>query len=97
MQTAQPQTMKVEFMFNSSPPGQNGHHCVDNIFDCIFLNGKDRIQIQLSMKYVPRSQIDKKLALVQVIACCRTGNKPLPEPMMTQFNGSYMRPQGLMS
>ena len=26
--------------FNSSPPGQNGHHFADNIFRCIFVNEK---------------------------------------------------------
>ena len=26
-----------------------------------------------------------KAALVQVMACRQKGNKPLPEPMMTQF------------
>ena len=33
--------------FNSSPPGQNGHHFTDNIFQWIFLNKDVRISIQL--------------------------------------------------
>ena len=32
----------------------------DNIFKCIFLNENDRIPIQISVKFVPRSPIDKK-------------------------------------
>ena len=38
------------------------------------------------MKFVPKGLIDKKSALVQVMAWRRTGDKPLPEPMLTQFN-----------
>ena len=41
--------------------------------------------------------IDDKSVLVQVMACCRTGDKPLPEPMTTQFSDTNMRPQALMS
>ena len=69
----------------------------DDIFNCIFLNENDRIQIWISLNYVPRSQIDKKPALVQVMAWRRTGDKPLPEPTMTQFIDAYMRHWGEMS
>ena len=51
--------------------------------NCIFLNENDRIPIQISFNYDPRSPIDNKPALVQVMPWRRTGNKPLPEPMMT--------------
>ena len=57
----------------------------DDIFKCIFLNENDRISIKISLKFVPRSPIDNKPALVQVMAWCRIGNKPLPEPMLVQF------------
>ena len=63
----------------------------DNIFRCIFLNEKDRIAIQVSLKFVPRSPIDNKPALVQVMAWHRTGNKPLHEPMLAQFTDAYMQ------
>ena len=69
---------------NSSPPGQNGRH-FDAIFKGIFLNENDSVPIQISPKFVPKSPIDNKPALVQVMAWRRTGDKPLPEPMMTQF------------
>ena len=36
----------------------------DYIFKCIFLNESDRIPIQISLKFVPRSPIDNKPALV---------------------------------
>ena len=57
----------------------------DDIFKCIFLNENDRIPIQNSLKFVPRVLIVNKSALFQVMAWCQTGNKPLPEPMLTQF------------
>ena len=63
----------------------------DNIFKCIFVNENDTIPIQISLKFVPRSPIDNKPTLVQVMACCRIGDKPLPEPMMAQFTDTYMR------
>ena len=61
----------------------------DNIFNCIFLNEKDWIPIQISLKYVPRSPIDNKPALFQIIAWL-TSDKPLPGTMMTQFIDAYM-------
>ena len=63
----------------------------DDIFKCIFLNENDKIQIQISLKLVPRSPIDHKLALVQVMAWCRTDDKPLTEAMLTWFTDTYMR------
>ena len=70
--------LKVCSGFNSSPPGQNGRH----FGRCIFLDENDKISIQISLKLVPKSPIDNKPALVQVMAWWRKGDKPLPEPMM---------------
>ena len=55
----------------------------DDIFKCIFLYENGRILIQISLKLLPKSPIDIKAALVQVMAWRRTGDKPLPEPIMT--------------
>ena len=63
----------------------------DDNFKCIFLNENDRIPIRFSLKFVPRSPIDNKPAFVRVMAWRRTGDKPLPEPMLTQFIDAYMR------
>ena len=41
------------------------------------------ILIPILMEFVLQGPIDQKSALVQVMACCLPGNKPLPEPMMT--------------
>ena len=54
----------------------------NDIFKCIFLNEKDKIPITISLNLIPRGPIDNTQALVQVKAWRRTGDKPLPEPMM---------------
>ena len=36
----------------------------DDIFKCIFLNENDRIPIQISLKFIPTSQIDNKAGMV---------------------------------
>ena len=60
----------------------------DNIFKRIFLNENIKISIQISLKFVPNGPIDNKSALVQVMAWRQTGDKPLPEAMMTQFTNT---------
>ena len=60
-------------------------------FKYIFLNENDRILIWISLKSVPKSPIDNKPALVQVMAWCWTGDKSLIEPMLTLFTDAYMR------
>ena len=62
----------------------------DDMFKCILLNENDKIPIQNSQKLVPGSPIDNKSAFVQVMAWSKTGDKPLPEQMMTQFTDAYM-------
>ena len=63
--------------------GQNGCHVADNIFRCIFVNEKFSILINILMKFVPKGLIDNNPALVQVMAWRWTGDKPLPEAMLT--------------
>ena len=63
----------------------------DDMFKCIFLYENDRIHIQISLKLVTKSPVDNMPALVQVMAWRRTGDKPLPELMMTGFTDAYMR------
>ena len=48
------------------------------------------ILIQISLKSVPKGLIDNKPVLVQVMAWRQTDNKPLSEPMLTQFTDEYM-------
>ena len=49
---------------NSSAPGQNGLHFVDNIFKCIFMNEKCCIFSKNSLKFVPKRPIDNYPELV---------------------------------
>ena len=79
------------FQFNSSPPGPFGGKMADEIFKSIFVNENIWISIKISLKFVPRGLIDNKSALVQIMAWRRTGDKPLPEPMLTQFTNAYVR------
>ena len=63
----------------------------DDIFKCICLNENVRIAIEISLKFVPRGSNNNNSALVQVMVWRQTGNKPLPEQMLTQFVDAYMR------
>ena len=49
------------------------------------------IPIRISLKFVPKGPIDNKSTLVQLMVWRRTGDKALPNPVMTQFNDAYMR------
>ena len=60
-------------------------------FKCIFLNQNDKIPIQISLEFVPRSPIDNIPALVQIMAWRRPGDKTLSEPMLTHFTDAYMQ------
>ena len=63
----------------------------DDIFKRIFLNEKIWNSNKISLKYVPWGLIDSMSALVQIMAWRRSGDKPLSEPMLTQFTDVYMR------
>ena len=49
------------------------------------------------MNFDPKGPIDNKSSLVQGMAWCRKGAKPLHEPMVTQFNDEYMHHLASMS
>ena len=55
----------------------------DDIFKCILLKENDGIPLPNSLKFVPRSPIDNKSALVQVMACAEqaTGFKAVVKPI----------------
>ena len=48
------------------------------------------ISIGISLKFVLNGPIDNKSTLVQVMAWRQTGDKSLPEPMLTQFTDAFM-------
>ena len=66
-------------------------------FKRIFLNENVWILINISLKFVPKGPINNISALIQIMAWRLTGDKPLSEPMMTQFNDAYMCHSASMS
>ena len=88
---------KLQLTLNSFPLDRKmAANLADDIFKCIFINEIFCILIRISLKFVPMGPIDNRPALVQVMAWHRTGNKPLPEPTLTQFTDAYMWYQGEM-
>ena len=71
--------------FYTLRPRQNGRHFTDNIFKCIFLIEKVWILLKISLKFVPKIQINNIPAMVQIMAWCRPGDKPLSGPMMVIY------------
>ena len=63
----------------------NGCHFADDRFKCIFLKENVRILIKISLKFVPKGQMNNIPALVQIMAWRRPGDKPLSEPMMVSL------------
>ena len=84
-------------MVNTLRPRQNGRHFPDDIFKWIFLNENVWILIKIALKFVPKVPINNIPALVQIMAWRQTGDKPLSEPMMAQFNDAYVRHSASMS
>ena len=70
---------------NTLRPRQNGRHFADDTFKHIFLKENFRISIKISLKFVPKSPIDNILALFQIMAWRRPGDKPLSEAMMVSL------------
>ena len=56
-------------------PRQNGRHFADDNIKCIFLNENVLISINVSLKFVPKGQINNNPALVQIMAWRRPGDK----------------------
>ena len=61
----------------------------DDIMKHIFFNENIRISIWFPLKFLPKGPIDNILALFLIMAWRRIGDKPLSEPMLTQFIDAY--------
>ena len=61
---------------------QNWHNFAEHIYECIFLDENVWISITISLKFVPKVRINNILALVQIMAWRRPGDKPLSKTMM---------------
>ena len=57
----------------------------DDIFKRIFLNENFWILIKIALQFVPEGSITSILALVQIMAWHRPGDKPLSQPMMVNL------------
>ena len=66
-------------------PRQNGRLFPDDIFKWIFLNEYVCILLGISLKFVPKVRINNILAVVQIMAWRRPGDKPLSEPIMASL------------
>ena len=53
--------------------------------------------LQSSRHFVPTGANDYKSQSVQAMVWRRTDNKPLPESVLVQFNGAYIRRWGSLS
>ena len=67
---------------NTLRPRQNGRHFIDDLFRCILMNENISISINISLKVVPKGQIKNIPSMIEIVAWCRPGDKPLSEPMM---------------
>ena len=69
---------------------QNGHSFADKICRCIFLNKHFCLLVKISLNFILKGLIDNNQALVQIMAWCLIGYKPLSEPMLTWFTDIYI-------
>ena len=72
-------------ILNTLRPRQNVRYFPDDILKCIFLSANVWVSIKIALKSVPKGSISNIPALVQIIAWCRPGDKPLSEPMMVRL------------
>ena len=75
---------------------QTGSRFSHDIFKRIFLNEKVWILIKISLKVIPKGPVNYIPALVQIMAWCLLGDKPLSEPMMISLL-TYMHQLASMS
>ena len=70
---------------NTLRPRQDGRHFPDDIFKWNFVNENAWIPIKILLKFVPKDPINNIPALVQIMAWCRSGDKPLSDSMMVNL------------
>ena len=71
--------------FNTWRPRQNGRHFPVDIFKRIFFKQNVWISIRISLKFIPEVRFSNILALIQIMAWLRPGDKSLSEPMMVSL------------
>ena len=76
--------LKISIL-NTLRPSRNEQHFADDIFKPVFFNENVWVSIKISLKFVPKGSINNIPALVQIMAWCRSGDKPLSEPIMVSL------------
>ena len=71
---------------NTLRPKQDCRHFADDIFKCIFLNENAWILFKISLNFVFKIGINNITALVQIMAWCRPGDKPLSGAMTVRLS-----------
>ena len=61
-----------------------------DIFKWVFFNENVWILIKISLKFVPKGPVNNIPALMQILARCWPGDKPLTEPMIVFLTDTYM-------
>ena len=60
-------------------------------WNAFYLIKKNVFWLKFHWSLIPEVQLTNKATLVQVMAWRKTGDKPLPEQIMTQFTNANMR------
>ena len=76
-------------LVNTLRPRQQGRHFAEKKIKCFLLNENVSIPINISLTFVPNGPVDNIPALVQLMAWCRPGDKPLSETMMLFYWRKY--------
>ena len=84
----------IQQCFNTLRPRLYGRHFTDDIFKYISVNENVCLPTKISMKSVSKGPNDNIPALVQTMAGCRPGDKPLSESMLLVY-GLIYAPLGL--
>ena len=71
-----------------------GRHFTDDSFKCIFVNEKLYTLIKVSLYLAPKGPMYNNLSLLQIVAWCRIGDKPLSESILTRFSDAYIQHWG---
>ena len=71
---------RADYWFNWLRPRHNNQQ-----FVCIFFNENIWISINISQKFIHEGQTNNIQALVQIMAWCRPGDRPLADPMIVSL------------
>ena len=71
--------------FNTLRPRQNARHFAIDIFKCILLNENVWILLKISLPFVLKVPINNITVLVQIMAWCWPGDKPLSKLIMVNL------------